>query len=73
MKMRTIITFDEICPICSIVTTNPVLLPDFLATLKIHKNPNLIKISSNFLHSISTCICIRENYKIGEFSTFHFW
>ena len=43
------------------------------ATLKIVKNPNVIGISSNFLHNISTCICIRKKYKNGEFSTFHFW
>ena len=29
--------------------------------------------SSNFLHNISTCICIRKKYKNGEFSTFQFW
>ena len=40
---------------------------------KIVKNPNVIGISSNFLHSISTCICIRKKYKNEEFSTFHFW
>ena len=35
---------------------------DFGATLKFLKNPILIGISSNFLHNISTCICIRKNY-----------
>ena len=40
---------------------------------KIVKNPILIKISSNFLCNISTCICIRKKYKNGEFSTFDFW
>ena len=44
----------------------------FRATLKIHKNPILIGISSNFLHTISTCICIRKCNKNGEFSPFHF-
>ena len=40
---------------------------------KFVKNPILIGISSNFLHSLKTCICIREKYKNEEFSTFHFW
>ena len=40
---------------------------------KLVKNPILIGISSNFLHNISTCICIRKNYKNGEFSPSHFW
>ena len=48
------------------------LLPNFGATLKIQKNPILIGISSNFLHNISTCICIRKCNKNGEFSPFHF-
>ena len=33
----------------------------------------MVGISSKFLHIISTCICIRKNYKNGEFFTFHFW
>ena len=40
----------------------------FRATLKIHKNPILIGISLNFLHNISTCICIRKCNKNGKFS-----
>ena len=28
---------------------------------KFTKNPILIEISSNFLHNIKTCICIRKN------------
>ena len=28
--------------------------------------------SSNLKHSIRTCICIRKNYKNGEFSTLKF-
>ena len=40
---------------------------------KFIKDPILIGISSNFLHNISTCICIRKNYKNGEFSPSHFW
>ena len=39
---------------------------------KFVKNPILIGISSNFLHNISTCICIRKCNKNGEFSPFHF-
>ena len=35
---------------------------------KFIKNPILIGISSNFLHNISTCICIRKCNKNGEFS-----
>ena len=29
--------------------------------------------SSNFLRNISTCICIKKEYKNGEFSAFDFW
>ena len=36
------------------------------------KNPILIGISSNFLHNISTCICIRKCNKNEEFSPNHF-
>ena len=51
--------------------SEPVLMT-FKVTLKFIKNPILIGISSNFLHNISTCICIRKNYKNGEFSPSHF-
>ena len=45
----------------------------FLSNLKIFfKNPILIGISSNFKHNIRTCICIRKNYKNGEFSPCQF-
>ena len=37
---------------------------NFLATLKIQKNSILIVISSNFLHDISTCMCIRKCIKM---------
>ena len=37
------------------------------------KNSILIGISSKFLCNISTCICIRKNYKNGEFSPSQFW
>ena len=39
---------------------------------KLLKNTILIGISSNFLHNISTCICIRKNYKNGDFFPCHF-
>uniref|UniRef100_A0A1X7UZ30 Uncharacterized protein n=1 Tax=Amphimedon queenslandica TaxID=400682 RepID=A0A1X7UZ30_AMPQE len=29
-------------------------------------------ISLNLLHNTETCICIRKNYKNGEFSLCHF-
>ena len=40
---------------------------------KIVKNPILIGISSKLKNNIRTCICIRKNYKNGEFSHSHFW
>ena len=33
---------------------------------------NKSQISSNFLCNIGKCICIRKNYKNGEFSPSHF-
>ena len=36
------------------------------------KNLNLIGMSSKFLQNISTCICIRKNYKNGKFSPIDF-
>ena len=48
------------------------LWPDFGATLKFFKNPNLIRLSSKFLHNISACICIRKNYKNGKSSPIDF-
>ena len=48
-------------------------LSNFGATLKIRKkNLNLIRITSKFLHNISTCMCMRKCNKNGEFSPFHF-
>ena len=47
--------------------------PEKIPVLKFVENPNLIGISSNLKHNLSTCICIRKKYKNGEFSTFHFW
>ena len=40
--------------------------------LKFVKNPILIRISSDFLHNVSACICIGKFNKNGEFSPCHF-
>ena len=49
------------------------LWANFSATVKkFIKNPILNRIGSNFLHNIRTCMCIRKNYKKGEFSPSHF-
>ena len=66
MKNSLLAIFDKIP--CTIVQG---LRSNFGATLKI-KNPILIRISSNLIHNISTCICIRKCNKNGEFSTCHF-
>ena len=63
MEKSLLAIFDEIP--CTIVQ---VFGPIFEQLKKFVKNPILIGISSNFLHNIRTCICIRKNYKIGEFS-----
>ena len=48
------------------------LLPDFGATLKIHKKSNFdrnqLKVSTQHKYMI----CIKKNYKNGEFSPSHF-
>ena len=54
------------------MANNPVLLYTefghiFEQIKKFIKNPILIGISSNYLHNISTCICIRKCNKNGEF------
>ena len=49
------------------------LLPDFGATLQVHKNPILIGIISNLLHNIRTCICVRKCNKNEEFSPGEIW
>ena len=43
-------------------------LAQFLSNFK--NLPILNRISSNCLHNISTCICIKQNYKNGEFPQF---
>ena len=64
MEKSLLAIFDEIWP---------ETMYYFGATLKIcKKNPILIGINSKFLHNISTCICIRKNYKNGEISPSHF-
>ena len=63
--------FDEFWPETMYYST--VTLARFLSNfLKFVKNPILIGISSNFLHNISTCICIRKCNKNAEFPQFHF-
>ena len=63
--------FDEIWPETMYYSTGT--LTQFLSNFKkFVKNPILIGISSNFLHNISTCICMRKNYKNGKFSPLHF-
>ena len=66
MENSLLVIFDEIRPM--ILYFGPILEQ----IKKFIKNPILIGISSNFLHNISTCICIRKNYKNGEFSPSHF-
>ena len=71
MENSLLFIFDEIWPVTMYYSTGT--LAQFLSNLKkFVKNPNLIGISSNFLHNISTCICIRKCNKNGEFSPFHF-
>ena len=62
MENSLLAIFDEIWPMTM-----------YYKLKKFIKNPILIGISSNFLHNTSTCICIRKNYKNGEFSPSHFW
>ena len=67
MENSPLVIFGEIWPMTLYRDFGPILeqLKKFV------KNLILIGISSNFLHNICTCICIRKNYKNGEFSTFH--
>ena len=58
MENSLLAVFDEIP--CTIAHG---LWPNFGVTLKIHKNPIVIEISSKLIYNIETCICIRENYK----------
>ena len=71
MENSLIAIYDEIWPKSLYYTTGT--LGQFLSNYKkFIKNPILIRISSNFLHNIRTCICIRKNYKNGESSPSHF-
>ena len=71
MENSLLAIFDEIWPVTLYYSTG--CLARFWSNFKkFVKNLILIKMSSNFLHNISTCICIRKNYKNGEFSPSHF-
>ena len=72
MENSLLFNFGEIWPETMYYSTGT--LTRFSSNFKnFVKNPILIGISSNFLHNINTCICIRKNYKNGEFSPFQFW
>ena len=71
MENSLLAIFREIWPMSLYYSTGA--LARFLSNFKnSKKNPILIGINSNFLYNISTCICIRKNYKNGEFSPSHF-
>ena len=71
MVNSLLVIFDEIWPKTLYYST--VSLARFWSNFKIFfKNPNLIGMSSKFLHNISTCICIRKKYKNGKFSHIDF-
>ena len=71
MENSLLAIFDEIWPKSLYYSTGT--LGQYLSNYKkFIKNPILIGISSNFLHNIRTCICIRKYYKNGEFSPSHF-
>ena len=71
MENSLLANFDEIWPETMYYSTG-CLARFWNNFFKFVKNPILIGMSSNFLHNISTCICIRKNYKNGEFSPSHF-
>ena len=71
MEISLLVIFAKIWPKTMYYSTGT--LARFLSNFKnLQKNPILIGISSNFQHNISTCICIRKNYKNGDFSPSHF-
>ena len=71
MENSLLAIFDEIWPETMYYSTGTLAL--FLSNFKkFVKNPILIGMSSNFLHNIRTCICIRKCNKNGEFSPCHF-
>ena len=71
MKNSLLAIFDEIWLKTMYYSTGS-LTPILEQLKKFVKNPIPIGISSNFLHNIRTCICIRKNYKNEEFSPNHF-
>ena len=71
MENSLLVNFDEIWPKTLYYSTG--IFNRFWSNLKNSlKNPILIGISSNFLHNVSTCICIRKCNKNGEFSPSQF-
>ena len=67
MKNSLVVIFDEIWPKTMYYSTGS--LARFWSNFeKIFKNPILIRIISNVLKNICTCICMRKNYKNEEFS-----
>ena len=68
MENSLLAIFDEIWPETMYMVSSQI----FEQLQKSTKNPILIGISSKFLYSIRTCICIRKNYKNEEFSPCHF-
>ena len=71
MENSLLTIFDEIWPKTLYYSTGS--LAQFWSNFKnSEKNLILIGTTSNLLHNISTCICIRKNYKNGEFSPNHF-
>ena len=71
MENSLLAIFDEIWPKSK--GYSPWSLARFLSNFKkFVKNRILIGISSNLINNIRTCICIRKNYKNGEFSPSHF-
>ena len=72
METFLLFNFGKIWPETMYYSTGT--LTRFWSNFKIFlKNPILIGISSNFLHNICTCMCIRKKYKNGEFFPFQFW
>ena len=72
MHKSLLFIFDEIWPETMYYSTG-ILVRFWSNFKKFLKNPNLIGISSKLKNNIRTCICIRKNYKNGEFSHSHFW
>ena len=72
MGNSLLVIFGEIWPMTLYYSTG--CLARFLSNFKkFIKNSILIGISSNLIYNISTCICIRKNYKNEEISPSYFW